>query len=114
MPEKTYTSLTELTDDICQCVHCGLRPGCNRVVPGEGSASATVMFVGEAPGENEDLEGRPFCGRVGDVLRIELLRNALDAGKYYITNTARCRPPNHRAPNPDEADACWPWTEATL
>ena len=95
-----------------KCNRCQLRKTCNQVVPGEGPADAAVVIIGEGPGEDEDKEGRPFIGRAGRLLRAQL--GVIEKYGVYISNTVRCRPPDNRDPNPDEAEACWPWTLETL
>ncbi len=93
-----------------QCAHCRACPLCEtrtHVVPGMGVRDADVMFVGEAPGENEDLQGMPFVGRAGQLLDdilslVDLYRDR----NFYITNILKCRPPRNRTPLPQEQDAC--------
>jgi len=110
----TELGLNDLCARIRQCDRCRLRATCTQVVPGEGSASASVMYVGEGPGEEEDSTGRPFVGHSGQYLRETLRQTEVDQVPYYITNTVRCRPPDNRTPNPDECAACWQWTEEIL
>ena len=110
MSLSRYNNLDELREATVNCRRCGLREGCKQVVPGEGLQTAQVMFVGEAPGANEDDEGSPFVGRSGKLLR----KIIQDSGFYlknevYITNTAKCRPPKNRDPEPHEVNACKPW-----
>jgi len=85
-----------------------------KIVWGEGSLNARIMLVGEAPGENEALEGRPFIGRSGKLLR-KLLSEFLDIKKdIFITNTVLCRPPNNREPNIEEQLSCYPHLDTTF
>lgn len=91
------------------CSKCVLRSGCTQVVPGEGSAEAKIMFVGEGPGQKEDELGRPFVGAAGKFLDEMLGIINLKREEVYIANVVKCRPPGNRDPLPDEAAACWPW-----
>src|SRR5260370_33824688 len=83
-------------------------------VPGVGPENARIMIVGEAPGQNEDLQGEPFVGAAGKLLD-QLLRGiGLSRGDVFITNILKCRPPGNRDPQPDEAEACSPYLEQHL
>lgn len=93
------------------CSKCSLRANCSQVVPGEGSAEAKIMFIGEAPGKNEDQQGRPFVGAAGKFLNEMLEMINLKREDVYIANVVKCRPPNNRDPLPEEVKACWPWLE---
>ena len=84
------------------------------MVPGEGEASAEVMFVGEAPGASEDKQGRPFVGRAGRLLDDLLAVAGLERGAVYITNVVKARPPKNRDPRADEVAHHMPWLEAEL
>jgi len=106
--------LEALHQEMRSCRACELRGGCSLVVPGEGAADALVVFFGEGPGEDEDKEGRPFVGRSGQFLREQMRLNSIETEKVYISNIARCRPPENRTPTMAEMEACWPWTEKTL
>lgn len=91
------------------CSQCALRSGCKNVVPGEGSAEAEIMFIGEGPGAKEDELGRPFVGAAGKFLDEMLSIISLKRENVYIANVVKCRPPQNRDPSPEEAAACWPW-----
>lgn len=104
------TTLMTLLEEMKSCSKCALRRGCTQVVPGEGSQEANVVFIGEAPGADEDEAGRPFVGRSGRFLREQMRLAGITEKQVLITNTCRCRPPDNREPNPDEIEACWPWT----
>lgn len=93
----------ELGDD---CMRCKLHKGRHRVVFGEGNPKAELMFIGEAPGRDEDLQGKPFVGRAGQLLTKIIEAMKLKRSDVYITNVVKCRPPENRAPQPDEVDAC--------
>ena len=91
------------------CNQCILRETCHTVVPGEGSAEAEIMFIGEGPGQKEDELGRPFVGAAGKFLDEMLASINLKREEVYIANVVKCRPPGNRDPLPEEAEACWPW-----
>jgi uracil-DNA glycosylase family 4 len=91
------------------CTRCGLSKGRNNVVFGKGSKTARLMFIGEGPGRDEDLLGKPFVGKAGQLLDRILAAAGLDMNDIYIGNVVKCRPPNNRVPNPDEAAACIPY-----
>jgi uracil-DNA glycosylase len=91
---------------IRRCVKCRLCEGRTRAVPGEGPVSAPVMFVGEAPGGAEDVEGRPFAGRAGKFFDDMLSRLGLTRARAFVTNSVKCRPPQNRAPREDELTVC--------
>lgn len=93
------------------CTRCDLAPGRTQVVRGVGPPDARVMFVGEAPGGQEDREGRPFVGRAGSLLDRLLEQNELDRDAVFITNVVACRPPGNRTPRVREIRAHAPWLE---
>lgn len=105
-----YDHFDELKAECMHCRRCGLCETRHNVVFGVGNPHAKVMFVGEGPGENEDLQGEPFVGRAG-----KLLDNMLDAvdlsreRNIYIANIVKCRPPKNRDPLPEEQEACIGW-----
>jgi uracil-DNA glycosylase family 4 len=105
----------ELCQQITACQLCPeLVAGRNLVVPGEGPEDAEIMFIGEAPGLNEDKQGRPFVGAAGGFLN-ELLRSInLERSQVYIANVIKCRPQNNRDPRPDEIDNCNAWLERQI
>lgn len=103
----------ELQDACMSCQKCGLCETRQHVVFGVGNPKAQVMFVGEGPGENEDLQGEPFVGRGGQLLDKMLAAVDLDRKtNVYITNIVKCRPPQNRDPQPQEQEACLPWLRA--
>lgn len=106
--------LKELNERMLKCSKCVLRGTCTQVVPGEGSAEAEVMFIGEGPGQKEDELGRPFVGAAGKFLDEMLAAAGLKREEVYIANVVKCRPPGNRDPLPEEAQACWPWLEAQI
>jgi uracil-DNA glycosylase len=101
--------LQKLNDEMAKCSDCVLRSGCKNVVPGEGSANAEILFIGEGPGQKEDELGRPFVGAAGKFLDEMLGIINLKRENIHIANIVKCRPPGNRDPLPDEVAACWPW-----
>ncbi|MFA6383633.1 MAG: uracil-DNA glycosylase [Parcubacteria group bacterium] len=101
--------LEQLNKKMLACSRCVLRGTCQRVVPGEGSAEAEIMFIGEGPGQKEDELGRPFVGAAGKFLEEMLSTIKFGREDVYIANVVKCRPPQNRDPLPEEAAACWPW-----
>lgn len=102
-------ALAKINSKINLCKKCGLGNLCTNHVPGQGDPNADILFVGEAPGRNEDLEGRPFCGKAGQILD-ELLQLAnYKREDIYITNILKCRPPQNRNPKSDEIKICTPY-----
>ncbi len=100
------TELEELRIQAEACTVCRLSETRTNVVFGVGSPDASLMFVGEAPGRNEDLEGEPFVGRAGQLLNQLLDEVQIPRDTVYIANVLKCRPPNNRDPQQDEIDAC--------
>lgn len=103
-------ALQELRSEALACTRCKLHAGRRHVVFGEGDPNARVLFIGEAPGANEDKTGRPFVGDAGQLLdRILVGAMGLDRGAVYIANINKCRPPGNREPEADEVAACLPF-----
>jgi len=100
------TDLEGLNAIICRCEACPLGMGRVKFVFGEGSPNARLMFVGEGPGRDEDIQGRPFVGRAGALLDKMIGALGLARGDVYIANIVKCRPPDNRVPTPAEAKAC--------
>jgi len=103
---KGGSSLEELFEKVKGCRRCKLWQGRTHVVFGEGDLKARIMFVGEAPGEEEDRLGRPFVGRAGRLLDELMERAGLKRQEVYIANVLKCRPPSNRDPEEDEIEAC--------
>jgi len=99
----------ELVREILQCTKCKLHRHRRRPVPGEGKLDAEIMLIGEAPGEKEDEQGRPFVGPAGQLLTRFLSEIGVSRSDVYITNVVKCRPPGNRDPEPDEITACLPY-----
>ena len=98
--------LEELADEVRGCPKCRLAETRTLAVPGEGSPTARIMFVGEGPGENEDKTGRPFVGAAGQLLNKLLTQAGITREDVFITNIVKCRPPQNRVPLADEVEAC--------
>jgi DNA polymerase len=111
---QTLKTLDELSQDASSCRLCGLADTRNNVVFGAGNAQADLVFIGEAPGRDEDIQGEPFVGRAGQLLDRMLDAIELDRQKIYIMNTIKCRPPNNRDPKVDEVQSCNLWFEQQL
>ena len=113
---KAEERLEEIAAEIRAHRGCGFEPceTATNPVPGEGSATAEVAFVGEAPGGQEDKQGRPFVGSAGRVLDQLLASVGLDRGDVFITNVLKARPPGNRDPKPDEVFHSWPWLKQQL
>ena len=106
--------LTELYQEIGACNKCEIARSRTRVVPGEGPENAEIMFIGEAPGYNEDQQGRPFVGQAGQFLNELLSSVGLKRTDVYITNIVKTRPPNNRDPLPTEINNCKPWLDRQI
>jgi uracil-DNA glycosylase family 4 len=104
--EETLESLGAVAS---ACVRCRLAQSRTQVVFGTGSPTADLMFIGEAPGRDEDLQGEPFVGRAGQLLTDIIKAMRLTRDDVYIANVIKCRPPENRNPEPDELDACRPY-----
>ena len=105
-----YTNFEELRENCLNCQKCELCRTRHNVVVGVGNPEAKVMFIGEGPGENEDLQGEPFVGRGGKLLDKMLNAVDLDRNKnIYIANIVKCRPPKNRDPKPEEQEQCIGW-----
>ena len=107
-------TLSEVAAAASSCALCKLAPSRTQVVFGVGRADAQLMFVGEGPGEQEDLKGEPFVGRAGQLLTQLIEGIGLTRADVYIANVVKCRPPGNRDPQPDEIDACAPWLDRQL
>jgi uracil-DNA glycosylase len=103
------SALQLIRDDLGDCTRCALHSGRNKLVFGDGSASARLMFVGEGPGADEDAQGLPFVGKAGQLLNNMIAAMGLRRDQVYIANVVKCRPPGNRTPEPDEANTCSPF-----
>ena len=107
-------SWAQLYEQIGDCRKCRLCETRNNVVPGEGNPHAKLMFIGEGPGQDEDRQGRPFVGRSGELLTRMIHAIGLERSEVYICNIVKCRPPQNRNPEPDEAAACLDYLRAQV
>jgi DNA polymerase len=112
--EKRARLLALDENEVRGCTRCRLCEGRTNTVFGEGDADAKVMFIGEGPGENEDLQGRPFVGRAGEMLNKWIAAMGLRREQVYIANIVKCRPPGNRVPMPDEVATCTPYLERQI
>ena len=106
--------MERLVAEIRDCQRCGLWRTRTKSVPGEGPIDAEVLFIGEAPGVNEDKQGRPFVGAAGSFLSELLAAANLRREDVYICNVLKSRPPGNRDPLPDEIAACKPWLDEQI
>jgi len=98
--------LQKIKKQVTQCTKCELSETRNNSVPGKGNFKSDVIFVGEAPGKNEDMKGEPFIGIAGKKLSIALENAGITRDDVYITNIVKCRPPKNRVPTTNERDTC--------
>lgn len=113
--EKTVTAdLEAVREDLGECTRCPLHRTRTTIVFGEGNPAARLMFIGEGPGADEDRQGRPFVGRVGQLLTRMIEAMGLHRSEVYIANVVKCRPPKNREPVRIEIDTCFPFLEAQI
>ena len=101
-----YSNLEELENSIKGCNKCKLCGGRNNIVFGVGNENADIMFIGEGPGADEDAQGIPFVGKAGQLMNKAFEGIGINRDKVYIANIVKCRPPQNRNPEKDEAEAC--------
>jgi DNA polymerase len=106
--------LEAIAAEVRQCCKCGLGSTRTHGVPGEGHPNARLMFVGEAPGADEDAQGRPFVGRAGQLLDKIIIACGLKREDVFIGNILKCRPPDNRDPKPDEIIDCLPYLQRQI
>jgi len=111
---ETDGTLADVAQRASGCVKCGLSEERNAVVFGVGPANARAMFIGEAPGQDEDRQGEPFVGRAGTFMDKCLEDLNIHRECIYITNVVKCRPPENRDPKTEEMDACEPYLRAQI
>jgi len=102
-------TLLQIRDDLGECTRCKLHTTRHKIVFGDGSPSAQLVFIGEGPGADEDAQGLPFVGRAGKLLTQMIEAMGLQRSDVYICNVVKCRPPGNRQPEPDEVAACSPF-----
>jgi DNA polymerase len=108
-PKDRAAALRAIRDDIGPCTRCALSAARHSVVFGDGDPNARLMFVGEGPGADEDAQGLPFVGRAGQLLNNMIVAMGLRRDQVYIANIVKCRPPQNRVPEPQEANTCLPF-----
>jgi DNA polymerase len=108
--KSAHDLLVDIRNDIGDCTRCKLHKlGRTQIVFGVGNPDADLMFVGEAPGQDEDIQGFPFVGRAGQLLTKIIEAIGLQREDVYIANVLKCRPPQNRNPEPDEVESCHPF-----
>ncbi|MFC1675965.1 uracil-DNA glycosylase family protein [Planctomycetota bacterium] len=112
--QDAVKELKVLAEQICKCRKCELGSQRKNAVPGEGNPSAKIMFIGEAPGADEDTQGRPFVGRAGQLLEKIIIACGLKRSDVFIGNILKCRPPGNRDPKPDEIVSCLPYLQRQI
>ena len=112
--EPATDDWTSLRTIALACTKCRLSKTRTQVVYGVGNPHADLMFIGEAPGRDEDLKGEPFVGRAGQLLTDIIKAMKLTRDDVYIANVIKCRPPENRNPEPDELDACRPFIQRQI
>lgn len=113
--EKDWPSeFRTFRDEVLACRRCGLCSSRTQVVFGTGPVRTPLMFVGEAPGQDEDQQGEPFVGRAGQLLTSTLRKFGVERRQVFIGNILKCRPPGNRTPAPDEMAACMPWLQRQI
>jgi len=113
LAEKT-AELEKIAEEVRRCCKCGLGSSRTHAVPGEGNPNARIMFVGEAPGADEDAQGRPFVGRAGQLLDKIIEACGLKREDVFIGNVLKCRPPENRDPHAEEIIACLPYLQRQI
>lgn len=101
-----YNTLEEINNEVKMCQKCKLCKGRKNTVFGTGNQQAEIMFIGEGPGADEDIQGEPFVGKAGKLMNQAFLGVGIKREEVYIANIVKCRPPNNRNPEKDEATAC--------
>ena len=114
VPTIKSSALAALRDEIGDCTRCKLHAGRTQIVFGTGHPEAELMFVGEAPGEDEDRQGRPFVGKAGQLLTRIIEAMGFKREEVYIANIIKCRPSGNRNPEPDEIASCSPFIQRQI
>jgi uracil-DNA glycosylase len=112
--DERREALIDLYREVSECTKCALYAGRTKAVFGAGNADADLMFIGEAPGAEEDRQGLPFVGRAGQLLNQLLEGIGMRREDAFIANILKSRPPANRDPQPDEIEACWPYLERQI
>ncbi len=108
------SKMDAIAKTVASCSKCPLHKGRTNSVPGEGNVSPDILFVGEGPGADEDAQGRPFVGRSGQLLTKMILAMGYPREEIHIANIVKCRPPDNRAPTPDEMNTCMPYLKEQI
>lgn len=106
MKKVSNDSLEKIASEVIGCPLCKLSRSRRNAVPGDGQLSSKIMFIGEAPGKNEDEQGKPFVGAAGMILNQALEKAGIKRAEVFITNVVKCRPPGNRVPENDERSIC--------
>jgi len=109
LPSPQILSLEEIKKELGDCKRCKLHRTRRTIVFGEGNPKTNLMFIGEGPGYDEDVQGRPFVGRAGQLLTKIIQSINIQREEVYIANIIKCRPPQNRNPEPDEIQSCHPF-----
>ena len=112
--EEKQTALNEIAAEIASCRNCKLCEQRTKTVPGSGNPAAEVLFIGEAPGKSEDLQGVPFVGAAGKFLDKMLESIGWSRENIFIGNVVKCRPPENRDPEPEEVEKCWDFLQQQI
>lgn len=112
--KQKAAELEKIAEEVRKCCKCGLGSSRTNAVPGEGNPNARIMFVGEAPGADEDAQGRPFVGRAGQLLDKIINACGLKRSDVFIGNILKCRPPDNRDPRADEIISCLPYLQRQI
>ena len=112
--EMPSDSIGKIRAEVMNCTSCDLCKNRTNAVPGDGDSKASIMFVGEAPGRNEDEKGKPFVGMAGKILDETLMKVGLIRSRVYITNVIKCRPPGNRVPTEVERRTCKNYLEREI
>ncbi|MEK6834209.1 MAG: uracil-DNA glycosylase, partial [Thermoproteota archaeon] len=108
------SEIDSIRSQVISCTKCSLSKTRTNAVPGKGNPKAEILFIGEAPGRNEDQKGEPFVGSAGKILTEALSSAGLSRDDVYITNVVKCRPPNNRIPLQEEKESCQPYLSKEL
>ena len=112
MSKKEF--LDAVAAEVVVCTRCSLWKTRKNAVPGEGNSESPVMFIGEAPGQSEDIKGKPFVGAAGKFLETMLSEIGLSRNDVFICNIVKCRPPRNREPMPNEIQTCTPYLDRQI
>lgn len=114
LPQTEHVGWEQLQMQVAQCTHCALHQSRTQTVFGVGNPNAEILFIGEAPGADEDMQGEPFVGRAGQLLNKMLYAIQLQRDDIYIANILKCRPPENRTPTVDEKLCCTPYLKQQI